>query len=302
MRYLKKKKLFILSVFLCVFWTVFPVHGKTLVDVNQEASITIQYQVPNAEFSLYKVADVTDTYQFVVKEQFISYGIDFDTLNTEQWKNVAETLSGYVTRDELEAFATGVTDEQGKLIFDELETGVYLVIGEQIQEEDSIYRCKPFLAFLPIETSEGRWDYHPVLLPKYSKEDMEFIDLGVIKIWQDEGLEAQRPKEIIVQLLKEEEVFEEAILDESNNWKYIWENQPSEYAWHVVEKEVPEGYTVEIIQEGNIFQIVNSKEEQPDIPEKLPQTGQIWWPIPVLTAVGLFFIIVGLVRKRIEDN
>ena len=31
---------------------------------------------------------------------------------------------------------------------------------------------------------------------------------------------------------------------------------------------------------------------------KLPQTGQLWWPVPVLACCGLGCIVVGLIRKR----
>jgi LPXTG-motif cell wall-anchored protein len=31
---------------------------------------------------------------------------------------------------------------------------------------------------------------------------------------------------------------------------------------------------------------------------KLPQTGQLWWPIPMLVCAGLLLIIIGLLRRR----
>ena len=31
---------------------------------------------------------------------------------------------------------------------------------------------------------------------------------------------------------------------------------------------------------------------------KLPQTGQLWWPVPMLLAAGLLFIVIGLIRRR----
>ena len=31
---------------------------------------------------------------------------------------------------------------------------------------------------------------------------------------------------------------------------------------------------------------------------KLPQTGQLWWPVPVLIAAGLILIIIGVARRR----
>jgi len=31
---------------------------------------------------------------------------------------------------------------------------------------------------------------------------------------------------------------------------------------------------------------------------KLPQTGQLWWPVPILVCAGIFCIAVGLIRRR----
>ena len=31
---------------------------------------------------------------------------------------------------------------------------------------------------------------------------------------------------------------------------------------------------------------------------KLPQTGQLWWPVPVLAAAGLILILIGIARRR----
>ena len=36
--------------------------------------------------------------------------------------------------------------------------------------------------------------------------------------------------------------------------------------------------------------------------KKLPQTGQLWWPVPVLACAGLGCIAVGLLRRREDRN
>ena len=46
--------------------------------------------------------------------------------------------------------------------------------------------------------------------------------------------------------------------------------------------------------------IPTDKPDKPDNP-KLPQTGQYWWPVPMLIAAGLLLIIFGLIRQRNED-
>lgn len=36
----------------------------------------------------------------------------------------------------------------------------------------------------------------------------------------------------------------------------------------------------------------------PTPPPNLPQTGQLWWPVPLLAGIGLIFLIIGLIRKK----
>lgn len=40
----------------------------------------------------------------------------------------------------------------------------------------------------------------------------------------------------------------------------------------------------------------------PEKPDKLPQTGQLWWPVPVLICLGLACIAVGLIRRRRDSD
>ena len=36
--------------------------------------------------------------------------------------------------------------------------------------------------------------------------------------------------------------------------------------------------------------------------EKLPQTGQLWWPVPFMILAGLILCIFGIIRRRGDDN
>lgn len=40
----------------------------------------------------------------------------------------------------------------------------------------------------------------------------------------------------------------------------------------------------------------------PTPPGRLPQTGQLWWPVPVLLGSGLFSLLLGSVRRRGVDD
>lgn len=81
------------------------------------------------------------------------------------------------------------------------------------------------------------------------------------------------------------------------------------YDAHAPPKEL-EDYTVLVTQEGTTFVVTNTYDEgtpenpeQPENPDQpgnptLPQTGQLWWPVPVLVAGGLLLIVIGVLRRR----
>lgn len=47
---------------------------------------------------------------------------------------------------------------------------------------------------------------------------------------------------------------------------------------------------------------ITSTDKEKDREEKLPKTGQLWWPVFPMLAVGLLLIIFGVVCRRSEDN
>lgn len=40
----------------------------------------------------------------------------------------------------------------------------------------------------------------------------------------------------------------------------------------------------------------------PTAPPYLPQTGQLWWPVPALLCGGLFLLLVGVVKRRSRND
>ena len=85
-------------------------------------------------------------------------------------------------------------------------------------------------------------------------------------------------------------------------WKYTWHDLDVNHKWTVTESKV-EGYLEpDIQQDGNTFVITNTF-DPPITPTEpsdplIPPTGQLWWPVPVLFAVGLLLVVIGLLRRR----
>ena len=268
------------------------------------------------KFDIYLVADAAADGTLMLTDNFARYGVSPADMDDGAWRALASTLEGYILRDHLSPADSGQTDEQGLVSFPNqpasLTPGLYLVLGHVHAQDGNRYTAAPFLIMLPGSDGEGgQWNYAVTAEAKHGRdpdEETEDVTRKVLKVWDDGGNEQLRPREITVQLLRDGVVYDTVVLSDENGWRYTWTDLDGSSQWTVVEQ-VPEGYTVRITQEGITFVITNTH-TQPDLPPVpdhpsepgLPQTGQLWWPVPVFTALGMLLIAVSLIRRRGRDH
>ena len=277
----------------------------------ETGSITVLFQhnnqpVISAEFEIYKAAEWTGD-GYALTGSFSGYPVKMaDDPSSEEWKAIASTLASYAARDEITPLVSGETGEDGKLRFDGLADGLYLLVGSPAESDDVRLFPQPMLVSVPYTTANGEPDYEVVTEPKYESRKIteETITRRALKIWKDEGNEEKRPQNITVQLLCDGKIYDEQVLNTANNWSYTWEGLETSHDWQLTEKTVPEDYTVAVTQQEITFTVTNTNDNPPPPPPdepKLPQTGMLWWPVPVLAGIGavaLFFGIFLLLRKK----
>jgi hypothetical protein len=106
-----------------------------------------------------------------------------------------------------------------------------------------------------------------------------------------------------VQLLQNGNLYDTVILSKENDWSYEWKNLPSDFNWTVVEKKIPNGYFLSVDKKKNGIILTNRYKEPPPPPEEgIPQTGQLWWPVPLFLVVGCAFLYVGVLSEKIEET
>ena len=109
--------------------------------------------------------------------------------------------------------------------------------------------------------------------------------------------------------MSEGSVVDSVVLSESNYWRHTFTGLDSRKVYRVVERDVPAGYTVTISQHGDQYTITNTaqpeKTEPPgaqttgsaatqtSVSPVIPQTGMLWWPVPVLSTVGVLLFALG---------
>lgn len=300
------------AVTLCLPFLNAPALAYSRIDVERETSLTVYFgdestPFPGVPFEIYQVAQVSETARFTLTDTFAKYPITLDDLDSEGWRALAQTLEGFVTADGVEPFDAVQTNDQGRSVFPSLSTGLYLVLGEQYHGNGNTYIPEPFLISLPhLDQSSDLWKYDPVANVKFEAipDKVETVNRKVLKVWEDNGAQSQRPAQITVQLLGDRQVYDTVTLGQENNWQHQWTGLDAKIQWSVVEVDVPEEYTVSVSQEGTTFVMTNTRPDYPGQPpeETLPPTGLYWWPVPVLACAGLTLFLIGWFRRNRRGN
>ena len=250
------------------------------------------------EFSLYPVAALTEEGEYALTDDFAQYPVSLEDLDSSGLRSLAQTLDAYVARDTLTPLLSQKTGEDGRVSFDGLSPGLYLVLGESYTQDNTVYTPSPMLFYLPGQGEDGGWEYEVTASCKFDQEETTDATVfrKVQKVWKDSGNQSKRPEMVFVQLLENGAVVDTVALSEENNWEYTWEGLDASSRWQVAETSVPDGYTVTVTQEGTLFVVTNTYPGK--TPPKLPQTGLLWWPVPLLACAGLVLVIAGAAARR----
>lgn len=283
------------------------------IDPAQNASLTIIYEdnttpLVGAQFDIYLIATLDKNGELTAANNFTQFNVDIYGKNDAAWRTLTSTLEGYILLNNITPTASGKTTTDGTLTFRNKTAGVYLVMGHRHSQGGFSYTTEPFLVQLPsLNEKTNQWDYDVEARPKHEATPEEdcTITIKVLKRWDDKEHEKERPKEIKVQLYCDGSLYETVTLNAKIRWSYTWTGLKKNHDWKLVEEPV-EGYQSEITRIGNTFVVTNTycpekpTPSQPTKPAnpKLPQTGQLWWPVPLLTAAGLFLIVLGLLRRK----
>ena len=286
------------------------------IDTDKDCTLTFESEydgrpLEGVRYHLYYVAEVSGSSAAMTPvNEFSTYPVSFDCKSTADWEALAQTLVGYVQKDKVSAAYNAVSGDSGEATISGAKCGLYLVIADQMKKDNNQYSSQPFLIFLPDKDPQSDdWNYTVTAKPKFSCVSIpeKTITKKVVKVWDDKGSESSRPEEITVILYRDGKKYSEVKLNSANRWVYEWTGLPADGDYSVVEK-VPSGYQVKIEVLGNAFRITNSKHVLPTPPTpskvtpkpsgKLPQTGQMWWPVAALGISGLVFVLLGVTMKK----
>lgn len=297
-----------LIVYFCLIMLLCSMAVPTIVsaasiEIESPCSLTLNYAKESVGFQdleirIFRVADYLSNGSYSLTGKFAEYPVNIHGITSQkEWTDTACTLEAYIPADKVESTAAANTDSDGTVMFENLQTGLYLVAGADIKTKSEKFRFEPFFIFLPTPDNDGGYDYDLVANPK-AGEVTPIYSYTLMKLWKDTSSTASRPADVTVEIFKDDSLWDTVQLNKSNNRSYKWETEDTEARWSVLEKDVPQGYTVKITEKGNNFTVINTKE---GTPPSIPQTGDttpLRRYVLLLAISGMVLIITGIFLKR----
>ena len=277
---------------LIMMFSFMNVYADNIIDFSKKGNLTITLEesenkekVVGAELKVTKIADAKVDGNSNLAYEFIDELKDSNiSLKDVTVDGLLDEINNYINDNSITLNGQSeITNDEGVAKFSNLDLGLYIVSQENIVEGYS--SIDSYLLTIPT-IIDNDWVYDLDSLPK--TELIKLIDINIEKIWKNNRISV--PKSVTIDLLKDGELVEEVILSADNNWKHTFRRLPLSDNYSVKEVEVPKGYKVTYKQDGYNFTIINTN--------KLPQTGEYTYIIPIFIAIGIIFIGLGIFFER----
>ena len=171
---MKRRLICALSVLALLCALTVGVYAAEALDLSRTGSIsiTMTYQdaaVPGGSLTLYKVADVTvqnqSDYSFRYTEAYAGCDVSLEALHASE---TAHALAEYTAAQGISGVKQEI-DEEGRILFGELELGLYLLMQEDPAEGYDV--VNPFLVSVPGQEN-GSYVYEVNASPKLNLEPL----------------------------------------------------------------------------------------------------------------------------------
>ncbi len=281
-----------------------------MIDVSRKCSLTLTYKngdtkYKDLEIELYRIADVTADFQYTLVSELSDYPTELNKIRAQsEWDTICDTVGMYVSAGKIAALQKGTTDADGVVKFTDIVPGIVYVRWTGNKTDLNVEGFAPFLMEIPKLGEDGKWNYEIDALPKPGKDVPDREEITVTKLWKDEGHSDSRPAEITIQIYKNAELYEEVALNASNNWSYTWKTDVG-FEWAVLEKSVPDKYTVSYDKGAGTVLITNVFEEEPEPPAPPTPTGDnshvIFWAV-MMAVSGILLLLLALLKRRNNEE
>lgn len=146
----KTRTRLLISIYL-LFAFISTINVKAEEALTGKIGVTYQFGeevFSNRSISLYRVATQDEDGNFIYTDDFKG-NAKIDNLTTSEWGSLALKLSEQVEKNNISSYDVKITDANGKVSFENIPLGLYLIKIEEVARGDYEYLSSPMLITLP---------------------------------------------------------------------------------------------------------------------------------------------------------
>lgn len=264
--------------------------------VTQSGKITVtlkdkeENNINDLKVNICQIAELNKT-GYYPTSAFENSGISIAGILNNPDETVAQSLVNYIKSNDIDIIS--LLSEDGTASFDGADLGIWVIFPD----ENGKLTFNPYIVLLPYESS-GKLYYQVDSAPKLEDNTPNQINIYVVKKWNDKNnASKKRPDSVTIELLNGDKVVSSVVLSEENGWSHNFNGFNKNGNYSVREKAVA-NYKVNYSGDAtNGFIVTNTYSG-----EKLPQTGQYWWPIMIFAIAGICFILLGIYEIGVKKN
>ena len=248
---------------------------------NEQAQLAVYCKIDDqpvarASISIYRIGDVTDS-TLLPEAPYNELDLPVVQASSSQTDIAAATaaLQAYVEEHHVSSTAVKTTDAQGKALFTSVEIGAYLVLADFSESDTKNASALPALVFVLPGHTDGTEIYLKI---EVSEESTVPAGPGGVTT-------PDKPTSVT-------ERFPTAVTRPDRPTSVTERTHTEWFPTNVTRPERPTSETEQAQTEINPTDV--TKPEKPTSQEeRLPYTGQLWWPVFALAAAGLICFAVG---------
>lgn len=242
---------------------------------GESYTLTVDFETDNSSISgsQVKVYRVFDRNNALVGD-FAKYNVKLgDATDSEALGKLSDTLSAYVTNDNIKADYSGTTGASGKASFTVSQEGIYLITATPVDVGDFRYTPKPSLVRIPYVSASGERVTQVTVELKYERRNIGTGSVSTSATTSETSVSSVSTE---ISSTTTESVTSSVVTSSAYN------NTTTTSKTTVTTSE-PTTTTVKTSATTTVTE-----------PE-LPQTGQLWWPVPVMFIAGVLILLVGII-------
>jgi hypothetical protein len=251
------------------------------------------------ELKAYNVGSKDAYGNYTLKSAYSTVKTPTSQTTVSELTGIVSDIAEIIKANEVGIDYTAKSDNDGNAVFENISDGIYVILGEPVEYDGYKYTIKPLF----VEVSSSLKPNNSVDISAVAKVSEELIP--VVEEPSPTPTDTPTPTPTATPSATPSASPAPTNPEATPTDTPVPSSTPTATPTPNLDEDTASGkdqITPGISQDDSTLTGENQPTPTPtEVEAKLPQTGQLWWPVPVLFAAGIIFIGIGIRLSKKEN-